>query len=143
MTFKVVICTIVLLVSVVSVHGYGSGAPGTACETLAPKHPQCPNSQPLPLPYDVRVSNTNVKSGQRVTVTVSKTPQGPKIQGFFFQARAAGSNKPVGTWDATTGDNKGVNCGQENNSLTHVSKVDKDTVAGFWVAPAPGKYEIQ
>jgi len=142
MAFRVVICAAVLFVSAVSVNGYATGAPPQACNTLTPKHgPTTPqNGAP---PFDFSVSKTTVNAGDRVTVTLSRSGNGPSFKGFLLQARKSGGSTAVGKWTPVSGISKGLKCDdQDNSSLTHVNNDEKEQVTGEWVAPARGTYEI-
>lgn len=127
---------------VVAVHGYGSGAPETACATLQPKHPGSQGINGVP-PYDFSVNTPNSGPGGQIKVRISQSGNGPNLQGFFLQARKKGSSKPAGKWVPVDGTSKTVNCdGIEGSSLTHVNKKDKQQIEATWIAPGPGEYEI-
>ena len=101
-------CVSALLLWLSVVHGYRSGAPMFACETMTPGHngmvPQTRAS-----PYTIAAAKPQTDRG-KVKVMVS-SPSGETFAGFFLQARAGSSNSSMGTFTQVPGEAHTVNCG--------------------------------
>ena len=69
-----------------------------------------------------------------VTLTA---PSESYFKGFFFQARAPGSNSQVGAWTLLDSANQNfVNCNGPNSAVSHNSKSEKSTTVAAWTAPS-------
>lgn len=90
------ICRVLFAIALVAVPawGYGAGAPLDVCGDMTPQHHVQP--QKSPSPYTVRVSSTQIRSGEPVTVDIKGNSASDTIKGFFAEARSNG--QIVGTF---------------------------------------------
>lgn len=127
-------CVSALLLWLSVVHGYRSGAPMFACETMTPGHngmvPQTRAS-----PYTIAAAKPQTDRG-KVKVMVS-SPSGETFAGFFLQARAGSSNSSMGTFTQVPGEAHTVNCGSgSDNGVTQNDNTQKKGIEVEWEAPA-------
>ncbi|KAL0273964.1 UNVERIFIED_CONTAM: hypothetical protein PYX00_006514 [Menopon gallinae] len=132
MNSKKVTLAVVLATTLAVAYGYGGGAPVEACGDMVPQHHVAPQSTPFP--YRISVSKSNIRSGEKVLVTIS----GKEFKGFFVQGRVG--DVPVGTFEPAPGV-KLVDCGGSRGSgASHSDPNPKQQIALTWVAP-PGLSE--
>lgn len=95
-------CRVLFAIALVAVPawGYGAGAPPDVCGDMTPKHHVAPQSSPSP--YTVRVSSTQIRSGEPVTVDIIGNTATDTIKGFFAEARS--NNQIVGTFQVDPND---------------------------------------
>ncbi len=80
--------------TVVATNAYSTGAPDEACFDMVPQHGVNPQSSKAP--YEVKLSKTQLRSGDRIDVTINGLKRGDTIKGFMVQARVG--QTPVGKW---------------------------------------------
>lgn len=115
---------LICLTAVVSTNAYSAGAPGEACFDMIPQHHVDPQSSKAP--YRIQLSKNQLRSGDRVDITISGLSQSDTIKGFMVQARVG--ETPVGKWivDKSNSYGQPLNCG---NGIA-VSKFFRIFVAG-------------
>jgi hypothetical protein len=77
-----------------------------------------------------------------VAVTVSAVATG-LFKGLLLQARLVNTNTPVGQFQGLPDGLKPLTCGTANNSVTHSSSDDKDTVVVQWVVPSDFTADVE
>ncbi|XP_065343218.1 putative ferric-chelate reductase 1 homolog [Cloeon dipterum] len=117
------------------VHGFGRGAPDSACLSMLPGHGT--DAQSSPSPYSIVLAPIENGNGRRL-VNVTITSQGnADFAGFIIQARPENSDNPVGTFEVRKEGAKAHTCGSGlKNSVTHTDKNPKRKVELIWEAPA-------
>lgn len=97
------------LMAVVATNAYSAGAPGEACFDMVPQHQVDP--QLSRAPYQVHISKNQLRSGDKVDVTIHGLKQTDTIKGFMIQARVG--DTPVGKWlvDKNNSYGQQLNCG--------------------------------
>lgn len=122
-----------------SVDGYGIGAPDAACQEMLPGHQEKPQvGEP---PARMNVSTRMVKPGGTVELVLQAVEA--KFMGFIIQVRdAANPDIQVGSFVAE--DNaKYMTCGRGiHNSLTHRTSEPKQNVTVTWRAPSDFQGEV-
>ncbi|XP_070553457.1 putative defense protein 3 isoform X2 [Ptychodera flava] len=130
----------------VSVTGYGSGAPDSACTTMTPGHvngqtgvalsPQDGSSNI----YTLSASSDSYTPGGTVSVTISGSP----FSGLLLQARRPGQTTPIGSFSSVPGNTKLKTCSSTDDSVTHSNTNTKPAGTAFiWNAPSNGVGDIE
>lgn len=85
------------------------GAPDEACFDMVPQHGVDPQSSKAP--YQVHLSKNQLRSGDKVDITIHGLKQTDTIKGFMVQARVG--ETPVGKWlvDKNNSYGQQLNCG--------------------------------
>jgi hypothetical protein len=121
---------IVLLVGVAgrtTVHAYTTGAPASACVSMMPNHYAIP--QTVHCPYLL----STVSDGSTFNVTLAKeSPSTKPFMGFLLQARFNGTTQIVGSFSNLPDGTRYQDCGAPDNSVTHTTKGNKDSVTFSW-----------
>lgn len=100
---------LVCLMAVTATNAYSSGAPDGACFDMVPQHHVDP--QATKAPYQVHLSKNQLRSGDKIDVTIHGLKQSDTIKGFMIQARVG--DTPVGKWvvDKNNAYGQELNCG--------------------------------
>lgn len=130
---------LVCVVTLQSVLGNPSGAPGSACDNMTPGHGF--SAQVGAAPYTIAPSSGTYRCGESITVTLSATSG--NFRGFLCQARTdvAAYSSTVGTLAQTGSVTMNQNCGA-GRALTHSENGDK-TSAQFTWTPAADHGSVQ
>lgn len=118
-------------------HGFPSGAPNNACESLSPKHngsiPQTDIS-----PFHFKVNTTNVENGQIIEISVESDDPKRTFKGLLLQARADISvYETKGTFIIDDeSETKLIKCQTDADTVTHISNDTKSIVKFYYNAPA-------
>lgn len=79
---------------------YSAGAPSGACGDGVPQHHVEP--QKSPAPYDIILSESKIRSGDTVQITIKGKGAENTFKGLLVQAKVGGT--PVGKFDVTPSD---------------------------------------
>ncbi|XP_077295556.1 putative defense protein 3 [Arctopsyche grandis] len=113
---------------------YSTGAPSEACITMLPHHGAAVPQSTLS-PYSFTVSSSHVVQGSNVKVLIS-THRYKYIKGFILQARCAlDQNRILGHWTNLSSFTKTTSCNSKDDTVTHVSNVNKQRLPFQWNAP--------
>jgi hypothetical protein len=118
------------ILAVYQVYANSDGATLESCVNLTPIHDSF-LPQTSPPPFSVLVSAPSIPSGGSLTVSITSTIQ---YRGFMIQARAVGSNTPLGAFGLNP-DTRAVNCGGDG-TITQTTPVLRNLFNSVWVAPA-------
>ncbi|XP_043278671.1 putative ferric-chelate reductase 1 homolog isoform X2 [Venturia canescens] len=115
-------------------NGYPSGAPGSACSSLVPRHPGGSVQASYP-PYQVLAA-----AGQgRIRLTLG-SPQGLPYEGFILVARDTQTGEYVGEFANLPEGAQYLECTPGlRNAVTHTDKQKKQNLEFEW--EAPNEYE--
>jgi len=127
---KLTILFIVALLAVFTL-AYKTGAPQMACKALEPKHKNWVG-QPTPSPFKIEAKKMKDLVGVSIKITDKTVAE--KFKGFLLVARDA-SHKNVGEWEKTD-KAKLLKCDNENDSITHESNEEKETINLKWKIPS-------
>ncbi|CAI8037842.1 Neurogenic locus notch homolog protein 1 [Geodia barretti] len=140
---------LLLVIVVVGVHCYSTGAPASACSDIYPVG-HLGTSQDLSTnPFQLSLSDFDQTyggeiyyvPGQDYTLTLSGSG-GEQFRGFLVQARALADGSPVGTFIDNRDDQTLSSCNPPESAVTHSSSSLKSLVTLRWTAPA-GAGEIR
>lgn len=100
---------LICLMAVAATNAYSTGAPEDACFDMVPQHHVDPQSSKAP--YRVLLSKKQLRSGDKVDVTIQGLTKTDTIKGFMIQARVG--DTPVGKWLVEKADAYGqtLSCG--------------------------------
>lgn len=118
------------LLAVTTVYGYSGGAPVEVCDDMTPKHPVDP--QKSSFPYTVTVSQSEVKAGEKVQITV-KAAKEKSFKGFLLQVR--NGDKAVGSFSIPDTDKyaKAINCHGVKQVSLFVSDKKNKIESNFYI----------
>ncbi|XP_037039998.1 putative defense protein Hdd11-like [Bradysia coprophila] len=128
---------LICLMAVVATNAYSSGAPDDACFDMVPQHGV--NPQSTVAPYRVFLSQSQIRSGGKVDITIQGVKRSDTIKGFMIQARVGES--PTGRWlvDKNHAFGQTLDCGRgSGNAITHkrINGDGVDSLTFTWQAPA-------
>ncbi|KAM4640852.1 putative ferric-chelate reductase 1 [Discoglossus pictus] len=134
---------IVVLLCLFSFHvtAYPNGLVQNACQTMEPQHGT--TAQTSTAPYTLTLSKNNYTGGERISVTLSKSSGAPDFKGFLIQARASGSNTPLGSFEISGSNLQTLTCTTPGSAVSHTSANLKSSVQMTWVAPNSSNSDIQ
>lgn len=100
---------LICLMAVVATNAYSSGAPDDACFDMVPQHGVGPQSSAAP--YQVSLSRNQIRSGDKIDVTIRGIKRTDTIKGFMIQGRVG--ETPAGKWlvDKTNAYGQTLDCG--------------------------------
>lgn len=127
------VCVLAFLVALVILEtdGYSSGAPGSSCWSMRPRHNPY-NPQILSFsPFRFSLPSTYVPN-EEFEVTIS-SPDSRSIRGFLLEARDR-NNDTVGTFRVSQ---PATHLVCSNRALTHSLSQRRTSVVGLWRAPSP------
>lgn len=119
-------------------HGYKSGAPVVACDSMTPGHNV--EAQVGPSRHSFTTSKSIVYPGEELTVTLKSFSANDDFKGFFIQARDPRTQKAVGEfltdYSSDVAKVQPVDCHSvRRSSLTHKDPSLKNSVIAKWKAP--------
>nr|CAD7204476.1 unnamed protein product [Timema douglasi] len=124
-----VLVLVVLAAVLWTSHGFKSGAPLKACESMRPEH-GAPDQDLATFPFTVTLDTLKISPGGTVKVTIAGPP---KFKGYFVQARLG--DTIMGQFEASS-ETKLIDClNGKQNAATHVNEKEKDAVTLTWRAP--------
>ncbi|XP_063371982.1 putative ferric-chelate reductase 1 homolog isoform X1 [Cydia amplana] len=127
-----------LLLLVQSSEQHGSGAPPGSCLDQLPRHPDIEPQTSVP-PYVVVTSSSQVRQGDKLSVTIGSQPGAPvPIGGFILQARQVQNPASIVGKFLTVPDPENtqiISCRGENDTVTHSNPKDKPAQTFLWQAP--------
>ncbi|CAH1790848.1 unnamed protein product [Owenia fusiformis] len=123
------------------VTGYTSGAPASQCTMMTPGHYPSTSNDISGTPYTITPSSSTYTPGASMTITLAGSQT---YKGFFIQARAPGSDTPLGTFSNPSTSTKLQTCpGGTNNAVTHSDGTTKSTSTMTWAAPGDLTGDVQ
>lgn len=135
-------CLIAVGISHLNASPGGAPQRDDVCLDMLPQHGV--SAQPLPAPFELISSVSNIKGGERLNITIRRTGS-DTFKGFLLQARTYDATdetryEVVGEFFATQSDQSESfnfrNCALRNhNCVTHASNSDKQAVSFDWKAP--------
>eukprot|EP00093_Oithona_nana_P012633 12633.XXX_673068_672503_1 [CDS] Oithona nana genome sequencing. len=127
-----------LLVQIVVIRGYSSGAPRDACTSMKPGHGFDPlNNDDTPVELILEPSiGSNIIPGQTVSFSLKSKNESTTFMGFLIQVRDD-QDLPFGAFNfADRTSAKLRSCGNgRGNSLTHSNNEGKTGFDATWQAP--------
>ncbi|CAI8037843.1 Neurogenic locus notch homolog protein 1 [Geodia barretti] len=141
---------LLLVIVVVGVHCYSTGAPASACSDIYPVG-HLGTSQDLSTnPFQLSLSDFDQTyggeiyyvPGQDYTLTLSGSG-GEQFRGFLVQARALADGSPVGTFIDNGDDQTLSSCNPPESAITHMNNSLKSSVMLKWTAPLQKTREVQ
>lgn len=128
--FALKVLTIVQII--LSVYGYEDGAPQSACDQMVPGHDQT-SPQTVASPYSISFEQPS-NASLLYRVTLSKEQNAPNFKGFLIKARRQNGATAdyIGEIKSYPSGTKLGQCGNKRQSVTHVSKVEKNGVTLDW-----------
>lgn len=143
--FRFVFFALLTVLSIERSSQLSSGAPLTACDTLVPLH-QGNSAQPLPSPFAIDLSATNIFPGERIRVQIRSIQGERSFLGFMVQARTA--DPPisiVGRFIAPTGTPtfQFRDCSGSQTTVTHILGNRQTSMVFDWEAPAGFRGKIR
>ncbi|KAF2904323.1 hypothetical protein ILUMI_01851 [Ignelater luminosus] len=104
---RAILISFTALLAITTVSGYSGGAPVEVCDDMTPKHPVDP--QKSSFPYTVTVSQSEVKAGEKVQITINGAKE-KSFKGFLLEVRSG--DKAVGSFSIPDTDKyaKGIDC---------------------------------
>lgn len=133
-----------LFLKISSLNASPGGAPQNddVCLDMLPRHQA--ESQPHPAPFELSVSESNIKGGERLEITIRRTAS-DMFKGFLLQARTynefdESAFEIVGEFFAIQDDQSAAfnfrNCAsRSHNCVTHANNSDKEIASFEWKAP--------
>ncbi|KAK6166008.1 hypothetical protein SNE40_022801 [Patella caerulea] len=129
---------LLIIVPVVTINGYSTGAPKGACKNLMPNH-EGAVAQTTTSPYSISVSSTTYKPGETITVTV----KGELFKGLILQARSSSDDTtPIGTFTIPSTNTKTTKCTSDSDTWTHSNSTNKREGSANWTAPSTNMGDI-
>ncbi|XP_077866955.1 putative defense protein Hdd11 [Saccoglossus kowalevskii] len=119
--------SVLTVLSLMNVHGYPTGAPISACETMVPGHVRT-SAQTSLAPYSIHLSSSMYSRDEPLTVTII----GPQYGGILLQARPIRHTQPYGTFPSPHKGFKTINCSNPFDSLTHSINSLRQNVSFTW-----------
>ncbi|XP_063393273.1 putative ferric-chelate reductase 1 homolog isoform X1 [Cydia fagiglandana] len=127
-----------LMLLVQSSEQHGSGAPPGSCLDQLPRHPEIEPQTSVP-PYVVVTSSSQVRQGDKLSVTIGSQPGAPvPIGGFILQARQVQNPDTIVGKFLTVPDPEDtqiISCRGENDTVTHSNPKEKPAQTFLWQAP--------
>nr|XP_009860739.1 putative defense protein 3 [Ciona intestinalis] len=134
---------------VCQVNSNRSGAPGTSCVDMMPRHNNVSGSgiiegQPAASsPYTIAVNTNTYSAGAAVQVVINDN-RNLGFKGILLQARNPGGSVPLGTWTNLPANTKALTCTAESDSVTHSNTNQKQSGTMFsWIAPNKNVGQVQ
>ncbi|XP_041459945.1 putative defense protein 3 isoform X1 [Lytechinus variegatus] len=134
---------LIVVLVVLQVDGYGSGAPLSTCphgnaihRSKHSNYTEFYSPQPAETnPFVFRSEFDEYSPGKSNRVSISGQ-NGELFRGFFLQARIINTSTPVGVFSDLPALTKIVSCsGTSDDSVTHTSSDDKEALSFVWTAP--------
>nr|XP_015194581.1 PREDICTED: putative ferric-chelate reductase 1 isoform X2 [Lepisosteus oculatus] len=121
-------------------EGYPDGQVGESCQSMMPNH-NGTMPQSSPSPFNVTASKSWFHPGEEITVTL-EAENGTSFRGFLLQARTVGTNMTSGSFKILNANtSQGLTCNISNDTVSHTSSLQKQSINVVWVAPVSGQME--
>lgn len=133
------LCLIALSFKVLNSNASPSGAPqrDDVCTDMLPRHGNGTEPQTLPAPFELIVSDVDIKGGERLRITI-KNSGSATFKGFLLQARTDERNEITGEFYEIIQSEpfNFRNCAlKSHNCVTHANRDPKENVTFEWKAP--------
>nr|XP_006818800.1 PREDICTED: flocculation protein FLO11-like [Saccoglossus kowalevskii] len=127
MCTTIVVGLLQMVLPLINVHGYPTGAPTSACETMIPGHVRT-SAQTIPAPYSIHLSSSMYSFDEPLIVTIT----GELYKGILLQARPVQQTTPYGTFLTPPRGLHSINCTNPLDSLTHSMSIFKKNTSFTW-----------
>lgn len=130
--FKFLVITLLFT----STRSLPQGAPPSVCQTLKPFHGGGLEAQQSLSPFIIAPAARTVGQSGQLQVTLG-SKQGVNFGGFMLHARRVDNGQPVGKFiNINEKVAKGIQCVEQDDTVTHESPQKKGPLEFTWVPPA-------